>query len=117
MLNHEVIPVTLPSSSADAAQVEKWLENIARRGGELVAFAPTTDPNKVVAIFRDIAAPPANHEAVVAQVPAGRKHAEFLEGWLEDLSGRGGTLLTFMPTSDPNRVLGIFRVTTRGQLR
>lgn len=58
MANYELVPVNVPTNVAEAEQRERWLEVVSTKGGELVCFMPTNNPNVVLAVFRVTAAYP-----------------------------------------------------------
>lgn len=52
MANFELRGIPVPSTSIEAERIERWLENAASGGANLVCFMPSTHSNQVVAVFR-----------------------------------------------------------------
>ena len=52
MTDYEIVPLPIPTNPADVQRLERRLEDISRRGGELVAIMPSTNSNAVFGIFR-----------------------------------------------------------------
>jgi hypothetical protein len=50
-MSYAIKPVPLPHRS-DFKRVYDWLEELSRRGAELVTFMPTAESAMVLAIFR-----------------------------------------------------------------
>jgi hypothetical protein len=59
----------------------------------------------------------ANYELVPVDIPANVQQSEYIERWLEQVSGRGGQLVTFLPTQVATKVIGVFIVARPGMLR
>jgi hypothetical protein len=50
-LNHEVIPVRVPSNPVEIENFERWLEAISAKGGELVSTI-AGGPTGLLCVFR-----------------------------------------------------------------
>ncbi|HEX8248358.1 MAG TPA: hypothetical protein VF599_09320 [Pyrinomonadaceae bacterium] len=55
-----------------------------------------------------------NYEILPARIPVNNQQMQQFEAWLESVSVKGGELVTTMPSVQPDTVLCIFRVQTRG---
>ncbi len=58
-----------------------------------------------------------NYEVISIRVPADQRTAEVIERELERIATAGGELITILPTTQSDVVLGIFRSMARDSLR
>lgn len=51
MANYEIVPVRIPANGRELEQLERRLEDISEKGGQLVSVMPLTDSSMMALIF------------------------------------------------------------------
>lgn len=51
-MNYEIVPMAIPTNKREVEELERWLEKVSSRGGELITVMASGRSDTALGIFR-----------------------------------------------------------------